>query len=187
MQKITYLLLFFVTFASAGEVQAQVVHEDPRFSGEMQILWQKSRERDEQMDLFVANLYLERSIRANTSVFVYVYYDQEFVSAVAGPSYKFGDLQVGIAAGVARYDKVSRPMGMLWAYYTSDRFEALISYERYGKERTEPQWLKGYGKYKVNDRWAVGFYGEKGFGVGPIISWKYHEWMFSVTHSIVGK
>jgi len=124
--------------------------------------------------LFAEELYVEKKMLPDSgdiSVFGFgaFHIDGGFHSAYAGVGKKFGDLQVAIGVGSARFDETSHLTVNPWIYYSKDGLEGYLSAEHYGNEKIEPWFFTGYVHKDVTEKVFVGVYGESGFGVGPMI------------------
>lgn len=122
--------------------------------------------------LFAEKLYIEKTLpgSGDISVFGAFYYSGEFHSAYAGVGKKFGDLQVAIGVGSARFDGTNHFAVNPWVYYSkAGLVEGYLSAEHYSREEAEPWFFTGYVHKDITEKVFVGVYGESGFGVGPMI------------------
>jgi len=121
--------------------------------------------------LFAEELYVEKTLpgSGDISVFGAFHVDKNFRSAYAGVGKRFGDLQVAIGVGSARFDETSHLTVNPWIYYSKDGLEGYLSAEHYGNEKIEPWFFTGYVHKDVTEKVFVGVYGESGFGIGPMI------------------
>ncbi len=128
--------------------------------------------RKSQGDLFGRQVYLENPLGdSGYSVWASGYKDQEFKSVLVGIAKKEGNWQVGLGLGSAWYDEKRRNVVSPWLFYSSDEYEGLLLAERYMGDSKDPWFYKGYAKMKVGD-FGIGVYGEKGMGIGPMLSYK---------------
>lgn len=120
--------------------------------------------------LLATQLYAEKALPGrDVSVFLVANRDQEFRSVYAGLARQFGDFQLGIGFGNAWYDSRRHPTLNPWLFYRRDDFEAFASAERYSREDRAPWFYKGYVRGRIAGSVFAGAYGEKDFGVGPMI------------------
>jgi hypothetical protein len=142
---------------------------DSGFSGEIRFIAMQSRDKSVQKSLFTKELYLELALADGFSAFGAAYHDKEFESAYLGVARQFGDFQVAIGAGKARYDDISHFVLNPWLYYQANQYTGLLTVEHYSNESDDPWYYKGYIERKVSERYYIGAFGEKGIGVGPML------------------
>ena len=122
--------------------------------------------------LLATQFYAEKALPGReVSVFLVANRDQEFRSVYAGLARQFGDLQLGIGFGNAWYDSRRHMTVNPWLFYRRDDVDAFARAERYSREDKAPWFYKGYVRGRVADSIFAGAYGEKDFGVGPLIGW----------------
>ena len=141
---------------------------------ELAFTYRKSRKESEAPGLTTVNLYGEYPLSETVSVFGSLYHDKSFQAAYAGLSKKFGNWQVALGVGSAWYDGVRHNVVNPWVYYSSDEYEGFFSAEHYSNETVAPWFYKGHFEKKLG-KWGVGVYGEKDFGVGPRVSYKFEK------------
>jgi hypothetical protein len=152
--------------AEGADLDAELDHG---VSGEIRLVSMQSRDKSIQDDLFSKELYLERALADGYSAFGAAYHNQEFESAYLGIAKQFGDAQVALGVGRARYDDISRLVVNPWLYYHANQYTGLFTAEHYSNEPDDPWYYKGYIERKFNDSYLVGLYGEKGMGAGPMV------------------
>ena len=86
-----------------------------------------------------------------------------------GIARQFGDLQVGVGVGKARYDGISHLVVNPWLYYQSDQYTGLLTADHYSNETDAPWFYHGYIERRLYARYLVGLYGEKDVGAGPMV------------------
>lgn len=119
--------------------------------------------------LLAKQMYLEHKLPwENFSVWGALYHDKEFKSGYVGIARKFGDLQIGLGVGPARYDDRTHTTTTGWLFYLNEerRIEALGVFERY-RHDADPWFYKGYVQKALGDGYLIGVYGEKDVGIGP--------------------
>lgn len=119
------------------------------------------------------SLYLEVPVPLGDDVSLWAmgYHDRDFREVYAGLTKRFGNWQIALGAGTAWYDGSSKTVIAPWLYYSSDDYEGSLLIERYLKDEEDPLFYKVSFEKKFGDLQA-GLYGEKGFGLGPIVTWK---------------
>ncbi len=127
--------------------------------------------RNSQRDLFGRQVYLENPLGdSGYSVWASAYKDQEFKSAYVGLALKEGNWQFGLGLGSAWYDDRRRNAITPWVYYSSAEYVGLFIAERYLGDHEDPWFYKGYFQKKIGS-FGIGVYGEKGAGIGPMLSY----------------
>ena len=145
-----------------------------QLSGEVQVAYAQSRNKEEQISLIETTAYLEARISDDLSGFVVGYYDDEFRSTTIGMAMMFGSLQVGLGIGNATFNQSNHFVINPLAYYLDDTYTAYLHAEHYSNERDEPWYVKGYALRKFG-LLSVGVYGDSFFGVGPRLDVKIGE------------
>ncbi len=146
-------------------------------TGEVQFAGYVSRHKSEKSSHLGKILYLEKEIAKDVSGFMQLVHYQDFSSAYIGVAKKFGDFQVAIGAGPARYNHATRTAVTMWTFYTSEGsgIEALIYSERYRHEKEGAFFNKGYIQYTGGSGLILGFWGESEVGIGPMIGYKFTD------------
>lgn len=124
--------------------------------------------------LSAVSAYIETPLKKNYALWGSVYHDKGFDGAYAGLSKKFGNWQVALGLGSAWYDDTRKNVINPWLFYSSDEYEALAHAERYLHDNENPWFYKGYVQKKFNN-FAMGIYGEKDFGIGPMLTVSLHK------------
>lgn len=162
----------FVAYASdyGQKYEGNDTLDEFRPYAEVQLTYRTSRKG--QRDLFGRQVYLENPLGdSGYSVWASAYKDQEFKGVLVGLAKKEGNWQFGLGLGSAWYDEKRRNVVSPWLFYSSDEYEGLLLAERYMGDHEEPWFYKGYAKKKFGD-FGIGIYGEKGMGIGPMLSYK---------------
>jgi len=174
MKIVRFIVLIFIGVAS-GMMPAFAEDAERALSGDIQI--GASHGND---PLVTIQLYLEYALpsTAGHSVWAVAYHDKEFAALYAGIARKFGDFQLGVGLGNARYDATAHPTINVWSYYANSEsgVEASFAIERYGRDHGDPLFYKGYLQKRFGQFFG-GVYGEKGLGIGPKLG-------FSLTDSV---
>lgn len=122
------------------------------------------------------NFYLEQSLSRSDSAFVNLYSDSLYKSGYLGLARMFGDLQLGLGIGEARYDVDGLTESSLgynpWAWYASNGFEAYAEYEYLSDER-EGYYYRGYATKDIGKYFFAGVYSERSVGTGPLVGIKF--------------
>jgi len=146
-----------------------VAEKESGIYAEIRFVSAQSRDKALERNLFTKQIYIEKSLNDEYSIYFMGYHDQEFRSGGIGLARKFGDFQLGLGIGSAKYDGLSRTVVNPWVFYESGKWSALVTADHYSKEEVEPWWYKGYVEYKMTDQFFAGVYGEKGSGLGPML------------------
>jgi hypothetical protein len=118
------------------------------------------------------SLYVEVPVSTDSvSLWGTIYHDKLFQGVYAGVAKKYGDWQIALGVGTVRDDGIPKNVINPWVYYRSDTVEAYMHAEHYSKD-SDPWWYKGYVQKKLSDSLFAGVYGEKDFGIGPIMTWE---------------
>jgi hypothetical protein len=136
----------------------------------VEVMFTQRRGKDSADSFGSATLYAEVPITDTVSVWATGYSDPAFKATYYGVAKKFGNIQVGIGGGDAVYGDVRHRVFNPWVYYSGEEYEALAAGERYRDESEEPWFYKWYVEKKF-ENFSVGLYGEKGFGIGPKVTW----------------
>ncbi len=122
-------------------------------------------------------LYLEEGFKeSDWSLWGEGYHDKNFSLLGAGVAKKFGDLQLGLGAGSARYDERSHGMLSAWSFYENDAgFEASLLVERYLRESDAPWYWKASMEGMMSKNVSIGIYTETDYGAGPLITYHLSE------------
>lgn len=163
-----YAMGFGPAFGQALVVTDPTV-ESP-FYGRLDLQYQKTKNKDEQLSLFGKILYGEYLVTEKVSVTGTVYHDKEFRGVYAGLAYQATDeLQLGLATGRVKYDDRDWTVWNPWVYFERDAVKASL-YSEYTKRDTNHPWfVKGYVEYKLGEKYFLGIYGESFLGVGPMV------------------
>lgn len=166
------LAILAATFAM-GSVMAG---EESPFYGRLDLQYQKTKNKDEQLSLFGKILYGEYLVTEKVSVTGTVYHDKEFRGVYAGLAYQATDeLQLGLATGRVKYDDRDWTVWNPWAYFESGDYKMLLYAEWYPKDREEPRWFKGYLEKKLSERFSGGVYGDSTVGLGPMLAFYFNK------------
>jgi hypothetical protein len=123
--------------------------------------------------LLVTQLYAEKPLAIHdVSAFLVVHHDRDFSSAYVGLARMFGDLQLGLGVGSARYDNRNHAVLNPWLFYAGEAAEIFLSAEHYGDEDDAPWFYKGQASRRFAGSLFAGVHGEKDVGVGPLFGWR---------------
>ena len=120
-----------------------------------------------------ARLYIEKPLNEAWSIFGTAYTDSEFDSLYVGIARTFGDVQVGISAGPARYEGQVRRTWNPWIWGSSGLYEYLLDYE-YTEDDRNPGYTRGYVHRRFGN-WIAGLNGESYTGTGPMFGKYFFE------------
>ncbi len=163
------LAILAATFAM-GSVMAG---EESPFYGRLDLQYQKTKNKDEQLSLFGKILYGEYLVTEKVSVTGTVYHDKEFRGVYAGLAYQATDeLQLGLATGRVKYDDRDWTVMNPWMYYEKGEVKAFLYAEYTRKDKEEPWYFKGYLRKDLGEKFFAGIYGEKFLGIGPMLGMK---------------
>ncbi len=173
------VVLVGVLGAFSNTMAAEEKVEGYGITGEVQFAGYVSRHKSEKSSHLGKILYLEKEIANDFSGFVQLVHYQDFTSAYIGVAKKFGDFQVAIGAGPARYGNTTRTAISPWVYYAHEDsgIEALVYGERYRHEKDGTWFYKGYFQKSFGNGMIVGAWGESEVGIGPMLGYKFTDAM----------
>lgn len=148
----------------SSRVGAEEMVNEGKWSASLETKWYGSDGEDN----FSTEAYLGKVLTDKWSVYVAGVHDENFESWYVGPARMFGDAQVGIGAGTARYGGESRLVVNPWVWYESDKWETYAEGEWYGEEDFDPWYYRGYVNRKVGD-YFYGLQAERYVGIGPMM------------------
>ncbi len=170
-------VLVGVLGAFSNTMAAEEKVEGYGITGEVQFAGYVSRHKSEKSSHLGKILYLEKEIAKDISGFIQLVHYQDFTSAYIGVAKKFGDFQVAIGAGPARYGNITRTAISPWVYYAHEDsgIEALVYGERYRHEKDGTWFYKGYFQKSFGNGMIVGAWGESEVGIGPMLGYKFTD------------
>jgi hypothetical protein len=113
-----------------------------------------------------ATTYIEFGLKNDFSFFASGFIDEEFRSLTLGMARTFGNLQLGIGLGQARFDGMTHDVINPWAYYEDNRYRGYLHYERYRKEHSQSYFMKAYAVRQFGPV-SLGMHYESDLGTGP--------------------
>ncbi len=82
---------------------------------------------------------------------------------------------IAFGAGQARFDGATQNVIAPWIGYSSEEWEFFLSGERY--QGTDEPWFYQTYLQRYVGKHLVGLYAEKDFGVGPVATWNFNDYL----------
>jgi hypothetical protein len=133
---------------------------------EVQVVTNVSRQGGDGAPPFEVAPYFELGLRDGFSAFVSGYADEEFQSLTLGLARAYGDLQLGLGLGQARFDGMAHDVINPWAYFEDDKYRGYFHYERYRNEDSQSYFMKAHAVRQFGPI-SLGVHYDSDLGTGP--------------------
>lgn len=118
------------------------------------------------------DVFAQYSFDERNSFFFFSYKDRDFTAVYAGAARKFGELELGVGLGEARYDQIVHFVVNPWLNYESGPYAAYVYLEYVPSDKDVPLFYKMDAKRDFGESVFAGLYAEKFFGIGPMLGLK---------------